>query len=257
MVDDKLSCACPVEVYYYHESRPKKLVPKRDDWPVICYHCGSSDSAAVDQGMVASDKYAMVLPLCPACKAKGKKTKTTNPAKTGGKKCSAPSGKKRTAEEAELIHAERQARKKPTPERNAGEDVVEAVVGKMKQGNKKFIYWSKQGGGAYGKNTCTWERIVEEVNPALLVGHAVRFRLGQTELHGKIAKHESGSKYFVEFESRRHSDRVVDLELPKLVSAGEYSWWRLDGYDTCEDEGSMEESDGQSNEGSESDESDE
>ena len=33
----------------------------------------------------------------------------------------------------------------------------------------------------------------------------------------------------------------MDLQLPKLVSAGEYSWWRLDGYDTNEEDESEEE----------------
>jgi hypothetical protein len=39
----------------------------------------------------------------------------------------------------------------------------------------------------------------------------------------------------VVFDSGRHTDKYVDLELPKAVGAGEYSWWRLDGYDTNEE----------------------
>ena len=93
IVDDQLSHVAAMEINYYHNSRPKALTPKRDEWPVLCYHCGSSDGAAVDQEMVASDEHAMVLPICIVCSGKGKKVKTTNPAKSGTKQCSAPSGK--------------------------------------------------------------------------------------------------------------------------------------------------------------------
>ena len=54
------------------------------------------------------------------------------------------------------MHTQRQAQKKKVPERVlVGEDVVEAVVGKAKQGNKKFVYWSKPDGSSYAKDTCT------------------------------------------------------------------------------------------------------
>ena len=49
----------------------------------------------------------------------------------------------------------------------------------------------------------------------------------------------------MKFDSSRHTDRYIDLELPKAVGAGEYSWWRLDGswdgYDNNEEEDSGEE----------------
>lgn len=64
-----------------------------------------------------------------------------------------------------MLRSSRQASKQPVPKRNAGEGVVEAVVGKRKQGNKKFIYWSKQGGGQYAKNTCTWESVASDLGP--------------------------------------------------------------------------------------------
>ena len=45
----------------------------------------------------------------------------------------------------------------------------------------------------------------------------------------------------------------MDLELPKTVASGEFSWWRLDGYETddpgrkseSEDEGEEAESNGE------------
>ena len=115
-----------------------------------------------------------------------------------------------------------------------GEDVVEAVVGKAKQGNKKFVYWSKPDGSSYAKDTCTWETksINEEFDPELLVGHAAQFKKGQSLFHCIIERCESRSKYWVKFKSNRQTDRVVDLELPKTVASGEFSWWRLDGYET-------------------------
>jgi hypothetical protein len=186
----------------------------------------------VDQEKLDSDEYAMVLPICTSCRADGKKVKTTDPANSGSKKCSAASGTKRTAQEAQLLDEQRQAQKKTVPERNAGEDVVEAVVGKMKRGGKKFIHWSKQDGGDYPKDTCTWESMQEDCDSTLLLNHTARFKMGQSVFQGRIVSHESGSKYWVEFQSRRHKDRVVDLELPRSVASGEYSWWRLDGYDT-------------------------
>lgn len=69
-------------------------------------------------------------------------------------------------------------------------------------------------------------------------GKRAQFKLRQTVFAGVI-KHRSedaDNKYWVEFESRRHSSKYVDLELPGAVADGEYSWWRLDGYDTNGDE---------------------
>jgi hypothetical protein len=61
--------------------------------------------------------------------------------------------------------------------------------------------------------------------------------LWQSVFTGTITRqHADGSsKYWVVFDSGRHTDKYVDLELPKAVGAGEYSWWRLDGYDTNEE----------------------
>ena len=238
-----------MEVYYYHGSRPQALIPRRTEWPTACYHCGPQVDAAVDQELLDSDQYALVLPICPRCIAAKKKVKTTVPEKSGGEKCSAPSGQKRNRDEAELLAAQRKKGKQAVPVRGAGEDVVEAVVGKMNQGGKKFIFWSKVGGGGYGKDTCTWEPIEEPLDSELLVGHRATFKMRQSEFPGVIRRHESGSTHWVEFGSRRHQDRLVDLELPKTVSAGEYSWWRLDGYETLSEEGgdgddSSEESEG-------------
>ena len=172
--DDQLSCAAPMEVYYYHTDRPKTLTSAQGEWPIVCYHCGSPNGAYVDQDLVQSDMYASVMPICPQCKEQGKVIKTTNPAKAGDKQCSAPSCKKRNAQEAELRQAEWQVNKRPVPERDAGEDVIAAIVGKMKQGNKKFVYWSKKYGTLYEKNTCTWQAIVAELDKDDLEGMHVR-----------------------------------------------------------------------------------
>lgn len=75
----------------------------------------------------------------------------------------------------------------------------------------------------------------------MLVGQRTRFKKGQSEFGAVIDHHVAGSEYFVRFDSRRHADRVVDLDLPKPVSSGEYSWWRLDGYETNEEEDSDDE----------------
>lgn len=117
------------------------------------------------------------------------------------------------------------------------------MVGKQKQGGKKFIFWKQQNGAAYPKNTCTWEpSSISEFDPDDLLGQPVVFKAGRSEFKGKIKKHEGGSNYWVEFESRRHTSRSVDLELSLPVSNGGYSWWRLTGYETNEEsEGEDEE----------------
>lgn len=137
------------------------------------------------------------------------------------------------------------ANKQPVPERDAGEDIIEAVVGKMKQGNRKFVHWREKGGELYEKNTCTWQVVDAALDEDDLVGKRVQFKLRQTVFVGTI-KHKSNdhaTEYWVEFDSRRHSNRFVDLELHKAVGDGEYSWWRLDGYETNEggDEGESDE----------------
>jgi hypothetical protein len=246
VVDDQLSCVAPMELQYYHEMRPKALLPARAGWPVVCYHCGSQDGAVVDQGLLDSDKYAMVLPICPSCREQGKKVKTTDPSKAGSKKCSAPSGSKRNADEAKLTQAQWAADKRPVPERDAGEDVVIAVVGKQNQGNKKFVRWGKKDGTLYGADMCTWQSIDAPVHKDDVEGKRARFKFKQTIFTGTIqpqAKSDGearGSRYWVKFHSARHKDRYVDLELPKTVREGEYSWWRLDGYGT-NDEGESDE----------------
>jgi len=111
------------------------------------------------------------------------------------------------------------------------------IVGKKKQGNNKFVLWES--------DQCTWQQGEYElvIVSTVLTGKAAAFKLGQTIHLGTIIKqHETEkSKYFVEFKSRRQ-DRWVDLELPELVSNGECSYWRLDGYETWdESEGENEE----------------
>ena len=243
IVDDQLSCAAPMEVYYYHDNRPKLLLPARIEWPVVCYHCGSTN-AEVDQEMTDSDMYAMVLPICSPCRETGKRVKTTDPSKAGNKKCSAPSGKKRDAEAAELRQAGWAANKRPVPERDGGEDIIIAVVGKQKQGNKKFVRWGKKDGALYDADTCTWQSIDAAIDKDDVQGKA-----RQSAFTGTIERQADGggSKYWVKFDSSRHTDRYIDLELPEAVGAGGYSWWRLDGYDTNEEEESIEEHEAEEN----------
>lgn len=133
------------------------------------------------------------------------------------------------------MKADRRANKKPAPVRNAGEWVVEQVVGKKNQGGKRLIYWSKQDGEACEKSDCTWEGndAFAELDPEFLTGHDASFRLGQTTFKGVIQHQASDgeeTRYWVKFQSRRHQDKYVDLDLPNTVSSGEYSWWVLDGY---------------------------
>ena len=68
-------------------------------------------------------------------------------------------------------------------------------------------------------------------------GQRTNFKLGQTVFPTTILKHHESknSTYQVKFDSNRHKRGKmpwVDLELPGKVSAGEYSYWKLDGYDT-------------------------
>ena len=66
----------------------------------------------------------------------------------------------------------------------------------------------------------------------VLLRKAISLRRGATIYTGTIVKqHESEARSFwIEFDSRRHQDLWVDLELPGLVKDGEFSYWRLDGY---------------------------
>ena len=128
------------------------------------------------------------------------------------------------------------------PRRNAGEDTVAGIVGKKKQGNNNFVLWESDDGMLLN-DQCTWQQAGYGLVSTVLTGKAAAFKLGQTIHLGTIIKqHETEkSKYFVESKSRRQ-DRWVDLELPELVSNGEYSYWRLDGYETWDErEGESEE----------------
>jgi hypothetical protein len=43
-------------------------------------------------------------------------------------------------------------------------------------------------------------------------------------------------EHLVVFKSSMRPDEHVDLELTKQVSAGGYSWWKLDGYETWDED---------------------
>jgi hypothetical protein len=135
------------------------------------------------------------------------------------------------------------------PERDGGEDIIIAVVGKQKQGNKKFVRWGKKDGALYDADTCTWQSIDAAIDKDDVQGKAARFKLRQSVFTGTIERQADGggSKYWVKFDSSRHTDRYIDLELPEAVGAGGYSWWRLDGYDTNEEEESIEEHEAEEN----------
>ena len=65
-----------------------------------------------------------------------------------------------------------------------------------------------------------------------------QFRIGQTTFAATIM-HQHATKtneFWVKFQSRRKEDAYVDLELNLRVSSGGCSWWRLDGYDTNEED---------------------
>ena len=61
-------------------------------------------------------------------------------------------------------------------------------------------------------------------------------KLGQAEHKGSITKQHEGKSttHWIEFDSRRHTNKWVDLELPRLVKDGRYSYWKLDGLETWE-----------------------
>ena len=89
------------------------------------------------------------------------------------------------------------------------------------------------------------ERLANNMAPSatfkpstFIVNKPATFKLGQSVHKGRITKqHETElSTFFVEFESHRQENRWVDLELSGLVKDGEFSFWRLDGYDTWDDD---------------------
>lgn len=98
----------------------------------------------------------------------------------------------------------------------------------------KVIFSNKFTGGSKTKREA-----LLGLGPSSLSGMRAHFRLGQSTFAG-ITKHQctdsEPSRCWVEFDSRRHADKFVDLELPNAVSSGEHSWWGLDGYETNEDE---------------------
>ena len=48
-------------------------------------------------------------------------------------------------------------------------------------------------------------------------------------------QHGTSSTFRVVFKSSRREDEHIDLQLTRTVSAGGYSWWRLNGYETWGD----------------------
>jgi len=75
------------------------------------------------------------------------------------------------------------------------------------------------------------------VNSELVSGQPARFRRGQTTFDATIQEQQgTSSTFLVVFKSSRREDEHIDLQLTKAVSAGGYSWWRLDGYETWDEE---------------------
>ena len=75
------------------------------------------------------------------------------------KECNAATtSKKRKAEEAALLAADRAEKRKKAPNGNSGEDGIKGLVGRRKQGRLKFVQWKHTDTGEdYPKDQCTWE----------------------------------------------------------------------------------------------------
>ena len=85
----------------------------------------------------------------------------------------------------------------------------------------------------------------DEFDPDVLSGKRANFKLGPTVFKATIVEQHATkvSTYKVQFDSKRHPKGQtcwVDLELPRRVANGEYSFWKLDGYETNIDSDSTE-----------------
>ena len=143
------------------------------------------------------------------------------------------------------MEAERAKKKKPVPNPDAGMDRYD-IIGKKVQGNCKFHLWEKANGEMYGRDQCTWQACRDQFDGAVLCGQAAQFKIAQTVYKAKIEnKHDTHdgedclgcgmnqeSTFAVTFSSKRHPHGQrcwVDLELPRKVGDGEYSYWKFRG----------------------------
>jgi hypothetical protein len=160
-------------------------------------------------------------PQCGGCRVKGVKVKHSRLEK----QCAAASGRTRHRVEEELLQQRRMQERPVAPAHSAGEDTIAGVVGEKKQGNLKFILRESEASSELC-DQCTWQPGEFDFAPSVLLGEAATFRLRQTSHSGVIKKRHRSEPtvYYTEFNSRRHTNRWVNLDLPRLVGNGEYSY---------------------------------
>jgi hypothetical protein len=116
----------------------------------------------------------------------------------------------------------------PLTDENSGEDGINGMVGRKKQGGLRFIHWKDaKTNENYPLNQCTWEpKAFEcELNCAMISGKQATFKLGQSVLEGTIGQQHPSkpNEFYVKFKSSRRADEYVDLNLNKKVGNGGYS----------------------------------
>jgi hypothetical protein len=81
-------------------------------------------------------------------------------------------------------------------------------------------------------NGALGEQAAFDIVASALLGKSISLKLGQAKHKGSITKQHEGKSttHWIEFDSHRHTNKWVDLELPRLVKDGEYNYWKLDGF---------------------------
>lgn len=190
-----------VETIYYSEDKPATM-PKEDEWPLLCFHCGGNDDVLTDSELVK--KWTAVYPQCKACRDKLVKAGKSNKEL----QCDAQIvKKKKKAADAELAAA-RKNQKVLAPHADAGEDVIHAIVGKKKQGDRCFIHRKSESGELFARDTCSWEKVASTFDSDELLKQPAVFKQGQTTYAAIIEKKHATkhSTYWICFDSESKAD---------------------------------------------------
>lgn len=260
-VKESLTCMDLMESAYYGTKIPTSAFPR--PWPLRCFHCGSDDDVQVDSEKAA--QHSSVRPQCAACRASKVKLITVGKSK----QCVvAPDARRVAAENAATTDAARKKARQPAPPRKKSYEVAK-VVGKAKQGKYKKVHWKDTDTGALcGVNQCTWTAPSDfdgdagKLQADWLVGKTITLEDQGTIFAALVekVKDTNPNVYQVKYnknvktnKATKKKSRWVDFELPPSEKT---SWWRVDGYETEEEDGNSNSDDEEIESSDEEDEGD-
>ena len=224
-----------MEEAYYSSAISKTECFPQLPWPLLCYHYGSSDEVQTPESLRTA------FPQCSACRHKKVRPKESGKSVQNEKAARIVAAKKQKQDAAQA--EEWAASKQPVPPR-VKEWNFSRVVGRSKRYGYK-IHWETEDGTETERDQCTWQPLgsvpgdksVVKPATATMLGSDVTLEFGGKAYIGVISdQHQpDGSKYFIVYKKksgargRVKASAWLDMELP---TSSKCSWWRLDGYET-------------------------